>query len=149
MYKLTNDGYEYFAGMYNADNPNSTVLFDAMSDNLDISITKTEVVDENTANVYAHIKTINMYNVLDDIVKTENPTDSTISDAIEKHSADYVEKDTVFNFIKQDGKWVIESNLGIYSDLSGGYLQYMYEVSVLGMTGEQAKEKYNGNNQQN
>ena len=40
------------------------------------------------------------------------------------------EKDTSLDFVKQDGKWVIEDNVGVYDDLSGGYLTYCFSVNT-------------------
>jgi hypothetical protein len=83
-----------------------------------------------------------MYNVINDITKSQDE-ENVVQNTVEAHKDDIVEKEVVFNFVKKDGNWVIESNLGIYSDLSGGYLQYVYEVSWLGMTGDEARERYN------
>lgn len=142
MYNLTNDKYRYFDGLYDGENDNSVLLFDTMIKNLNFEVTKTEV-SEDTANVYAHISTVNMYKVLSSLASSDNAASpNIIADTLKEYKDEKAEKDTVFNLIKQDGKWVIESNMGIYSDLTGGYLQYIYEISILGMTGEQAKALY-------
>jgi hypothetical protein len=144
MYSLTNDGYAYFEGMYDEENANNRYLFGAMTNNLDFEVTNVEINDD-TANIYANVKNINMYNVISDITKDTSGSASIVSDTVDAHRDDIVEKEVVFNFVKDGNNWVIESNLGIYSDLTGGYLQYIYEVSWLGMTGEEAKEKYSQN----
>jgi hypothetical protein len=144
MYSLTNDEYAYFEGIYDEknENANNRYLFNTMTDNLKVEVTKVDMVDDETANIYTNVSNINMYNVINDITKSQDE-ENVVQNTVEAHKDDIVEKEVVFNFVKKDGNWVIESNLGIYSDLSGGYLQYVYEVSWLGMTGDEARERYN------
>ena len=42
--------------------------------------------------------------------------------------ADKKESDTVFNFVKdKKGNWTLDSNVAIYDDICGGYLQYYFQ----------------------
>lgn len=141
MYDLTNDKYRYFDGLYSEESANSSLMFDKMTGSLRYNVTKTEI-NEDTANIYVHISAMDMYGVLDTITKSDGSDPNIVENTLKQYENEYAETDTVFNLIRQDGSWVIESNMGIYSDLTGGYLQYMYEISIMGMTGEQARAMY-------
>lgn len=58
-----------------------------------------------------------------------------------KH-ADKKESDTVFNFVKdKKGNWTLDSNVAIYDDICGGYLQYYFQQNTLGKYANEIKEK--------
>ena len=64
-------------------------------------------------------------------------------------NADKKEYDTVFNFIKdKNGSWVLDSNVAIYDDLCGGYLQYYFEQNTLGKYANEIKEKKESSTQE-
>ena len=46
-------------------------------------------------------------------------------------NAEVYDKDTSVDFVKENGKWIIEDNVGIYDDLSGGYLTYCFRVNYI------------------
>ena len=54
----------------------------------------------------------------------------TILDENLKNTEVY-DKDTSVDFVKENGKWIIEDNVGIYDDLSGGYLTYCFGVNYI------------------
>lgn len=145
MYALTNDEYPYFNDMYNPDDSLNKALFDALTKNLSYEITGGEDFGES-ANVKLHVSNINAEQLLGSIVDEftnlykQNPDtyENMDMDAeLEKivtakiASAPYTEKDTSIDFIKQDGKWVIENNIGLYDDLSGGYMTYYFNANVV------------------
>ncbi len=145
MYEMTNDKYPYLSGMYNKDEKINAMLFDTLTDNLEVEITGGNDFGD-TANVTLHIKTADAITILSNIVYNftnlykQNPDSYKNIDMdkeLEKIVASYTknppmtERDSSIDFIKQDGKWVIESNVGIYDDLTGGFLTYYFDVNVL------------------
>ena len=154
MYKLTSDQYPYFQGMYKPDEENNVKLFKAMAKNL-----KCEIVESsengNEATVKAHITTLDFAKIMSNIssrlmVEYMTPGNSgkdmdkvfsgIIDDEI-KH-ADKKESDTVFNFVKdKKGNWTLDSNVAIYDDICGGYLQYYFQQNTLGKYANEIKEK--------
>ncbi len=145
MYALTNDTYPYLSGLYDESDPLNKALFDAITQNLNVEITGSENFGE-TAKVSLKITNLDTENLLSNIVYQftnlykQNPDsyDKMDMDAeLEKIVNSQIgitpknEKDSSIDFIKKDGKWVIESNIGIYDDLSGGFLTYYFNVNVL------------------
>ncbi len=145
MYELTHDKYKYFNGIYSSEVPSNSYMFNAFSRNLyyevqDVSLVKGEaVVKVHTDNIDAE-KVLNRITAtyiqacMDD---TENNLDKdellleTTKFCFDSHDNERVEHDTVFNLIKQDGKWAIESNIMIYDDITGGYMTYYYKNVVM------------------
>ena len=148
MYKLTSDQYPYFQGMYKPDEENNVKLFKAMAKNL-----KCEIVESsengNEATVKAHITTLDFAKIMSNIssrlmVEYMKDMDKVFSGIIDdeiKH-ADKKESDTVFNFVKdKKGNWTLDSNVAIYDDICGGYLQYYFQQNTLGKYANEIKEK--------
>lgn len=147
MYAMTSDQMAYFKTLYIPDQPDNKKLFQALADNLEFKITKINV-EPDTITVYAHTKNIDAAALLKKTVgsfintlqNTENVTDDitnkAYSEALDNAlSAEqtYIERDTVYNLIKDDnGNWIIDSNVGIYDDLCGGYLQYFFDTNYAG-----------------
>ena len=145
---------QYFQGMYKPDEENNVKLFKAMAKNL-----KCEIVESsengNEATVKAHITTLDFAKIMSNIssrlmVEYMTPGNSgkdmdkvfsgIIDDEI-KH-ADKKESDTVFNFVKdKKGNWTLDSNVAIYDDICGGYLQYYFQQNTLGKYANEIKEK--------
>ena len=157
MYEMTNDKYPYLSGMYNKDEKVNAMLFDALTDNLEAKITGGNDFGD-TANVTLHIKTADAVTMLGNIVSDftnlykQNPDSYKNLDMdaeLEKivsactENPPMTERNSQIDFIKQDGKWVIESNVGIYDDLTGGFLTYYFDVNVLQNVGGQGTVEKN------
>ncbi len=145
MYAMTNDSMAYFQDLYMPDNEYNKRIFDAMSENLYFEITSSEKKND-TINVYAKVSNIDMRQAIPQIrdkylqllstAGEDADVNAMYTDVIEEvlSSSDlaYTEKETVFNFVKMNGNWVIDSNIGIYDDLSGGYLQNYFDMNIVG-----------------
>lgn len=157
MYEMTNDKYPYLSGMYNKDEKVNSMLFDALTDNLEVKITGGNDFGD-TANVTLHIKTADAITILGNIVSDftnlykQNPDsyknmdmDAELEKIVKSYTENppMTERDSQIDFIKQDGKWVIESNVGIYDDLTGGFLTYYFDVNVLQNVGGQGMVEKN------
>lgn len=133
MYSLTNDFAPYYSNVYNPDEELNVKLFKAMGENMEYEITKIEIKGNN-ANVFYHLKTLNAESLLAGVVTelTENP-DADIDKVMENQilRCERINKDTVLNMDKVGDTYVIESNVGIYDDLCGGYLQFIYNTSFI------------------
>lgn len=161
MYKLTSDRYPYFQGMYKPDEENNVKLFKAMAKNLKYEMLESSE-DGDEATVKVHITTLDFASIMSDISSrlmveylTPNNTgkdmDKVFSGIIDDEikNADKKEYDTVFNFIKdKNGSWVLDSNVAIYDDLCGGYLQYYFEQNTLGKYANEIKEKKESSTQE-
>ena len=140
--------------MYKPDEENNVKLFKAMAKNL-----KCEIVESsengNEATVKAHITTLDFAKIMSNISSrlmveymtpgnTGKDMDKVFSGIIDdeiKH-ADKKESDTVFNFVKdKEGNWTLDSNVAIYDDICGGYLQYYFQQNTLGKYANEIKEK--------
>lgn len=145
MYAMTKYQEPYLAGTYDKDSPIGTKLFDAMSNKLEFNITSGSR-DGSNAYVKAHIKTIDFNLVLTNVVKeytdyckskgnslTSEDMDKALSSILDTNinNAPVYEKDTSFDFVKEKGKWIIEDNVGVYDDLSGGYISYCFSLNYL------------------
>ncbi|MDO4300702.1 MAG: hypothetical protein Q4D26_04835 [Clostridia bacterium] len=143
MYEMTVYKDPYLAGTYDENSVIGQKLFNAMADSLSFEITGGSR-DGNDAYVNAHVVTVNFGSLLDDVVteytdfckaNAESITSDQMGEALESildealKNPQLFEKDTSLDFVKQDGKWVIEDNVGIYDDLSGGYLTYCFGVN--------------------
>lgn len=143
MYEMTVYKDPYLAGTYDENSPIGQKLFNAMADNLNFKITGGSR-DGNSAYVRAHVVTIDFKQLLTDVVSEymdyckangDNITSDQMGDALESILDEALknpkpfEKDTSLDFVKQDGKWIIEDNVGVYDDLSGGYLTYCFSVN--------------------
>lgn len=144
MYAMTYYKDPYLAGTYDESSVIGSKLFDAMASNFTYEITGGERKGKN-ANVRMHIVTADFNTLLKNVVSeytaycTDNAdtiTEDEMSQALEiildeqlKNATPY-EKDTSIDFIKNDGKWVIEDNVGVYDDFSGGYLTYCFGVNM-------------------
>lgn len=143
MYNMTVYKDPYLAGTYDENSPIGQKLFNAMSEHLNFEITGGSR-DGKSAYVKAHIVTINFQKLLTNVVdeyadfckeNAETLTSDQLGDVLENildeelKNAEPYEKDTSFDFVKQDGKWIIEDNVGVYDDLSGGYLTYCFSVN--------------------
>lgn len=148
MYAMTKYQDPYLAGTYDENSTIGQKLFNAMSDHLTFEITGGSRKGNN-AYVNAHVTTIDFKQLLTDVVgqyteyckaNGENITSDEMGQALEnildealKNPTPY-EKDTSIDFVKEKGKWIIEENVGIYDDLSGGYLTYCFGVnSAMGL----------------
>lgn len=143
MYAMTKYQDPYLAGTYDKNSALGQKLFNAMSDNLTFEITGGSRKGKN-AYVKAHITTIDFKQLLTDVVSQyteyckingENMTSDEMGNALDnildealKNPTPY-EKDTSIDFVKEKGKWIIEDNVGIYDDLSGGYITYCFGVN--------------------
>lgn len=143
MYNMTVYKDPYLAGTYDENSAIGQKLFNAMSEHLNFEITGGSR-DGKSAYVKAHIVTINFQKLLTNVVdeyadfckeNAETLTSDQLGDVLENildeelKNAEPYEKDTSFDFVKQDGKWIIEDNVGVYDDLSGGYLTYCFSVN--------------------
>lgn len=143
MYNMTVYKDPYLAGTYDENSAIGQKLFNAMSEHLNFEITGGSR-DGKSAYVKAHIVTINFQKLLTNVVdeyadfckeNAETLTSDQLGDVLknildeELKNAEPYEKDTSFDFVKQDGKWIIEDNVGVYDDLSGGYLTYCFSVN--------------------
>lgn len=145
MYALTNDNYPYMSGLYDENDSLNKALFDAITSNLNVEITGSENFGE-TAKVSLKVSALDTENLLSNVVYQftnlykQNPDsyenmdmDSELEKIVNSQigRTPVKEKDSSLDFIKKDGKWVIESNIGIYDDLSGGFLTYYFDVNVV------------------
>ncbi len=152
MYALTNDNYPYMSGLYNESDSLNKALFDAITDNLNVEITGGEDFGD-TAKVSLKISNLDTESLLSNVVYQFTNLYKQNPDSYEKMDMDaelekivnaqigitpVKEKDSSIDFIKQEGKWVIESNIGIYDDLSGGFLTYYFNVNVVQNVGGEA-----------
>lgn len=148
MYAMTMYQDPYLAGTYDENSPIGQKLFSAMSDHLNFEITGGSR-DGKNAYVNAHIVTIDFNKLLTNVVadytefcilNTEGMTSDQLGEALENildealKNVETYEKDTSIDFVKNKGKWIIEDNVGIYDDLSGGYITYCFSLnsSVIG-----------------
>jgi hypothetical protein len=146
MYNMTNDQMAYLRTLYIPEQPDNKRLFEALSSNLEFKITKVTISDDGTVNVYAHTKNIDAAALMEKTIGSfmnklesgeETDTDKAYSDsltaALSSSDLAYTEKDTVFNLVTlDDGSLSIESNVGIYDDLCGGYLQFFFDTNYAG-----------------
>ncbi len=146
MYALTQDQTKYFNEIYIPDAEESEVLFKAMADNLEYEVGECEI-DGSNASVSAKISNIDTNALMGDVLNDyfdqceadpENIDNINIVDIINAHLSDpdikRREADTVFNFVKKDGKWSIDSNVMIYDDITGGYMTYYFQVNMVAMS---------------
>jgi hypothetical protein len=142
MYALTHDEVEYFNGIYQEGTDGGDAIFDALSDNLEYEILDCKI-DGDNASVNAKITNLDMENIMSSVINDfyeqceANPDDidsidinSILDEHLNDENAPRKSEDTVFNFIKQDGKWVLESNVMIYDDVTGGYLTYYFQMTM-------------------
>jgi hypothetical protein len=140
MYELTQDKVEYFNGIYQEGTEGGDAIFNALSDNLEYEILDCTIDGEN-ASVNAKITNLDMSSVMSDFLSDyyeqceANPddidsidVDAILDTHLNDENAERKSEDTVFNFIKQDGEWVLESNVMIYDDVAGGYLTYYFQM---------------------
>lgn len=145
MYEMTKDKNPYLAGTYDANSVIGRELFDAMTNSLKFEITSGSRNGKN-AYVNAHITTINTEKLLTNVVNeyteycksmgnslTSDDMDKALKTIIDENlkNAEVYDKDTSVDFVKENGKWIIEDNVGIYDDLSGGYLTYCFRVNYI------------------
>lgn len=145
MYEMTKDKNPYLAGTYDANSVIGRELFDAMTNSLKFEITSGSRNGKN-AYVNAHITTINTEKLLTNVVNEyteycKSMGNSLKSDDMDKalktiidenlKNTEVYDKDTSVDFVKENGKWIIEDNVGIYDDLSGGYLTYCFRVNYI------------------
>ncbi|MBQ6555695.1 MAG: DUF4878 domain-containing protein [Firmicutes bacterium] len=155
MYKLTHDDYPYFEGIYLPDSESNKLMFVKLSEHMQYEIKSVQLLD-NEAVVNVHITNVNADTALTNLTSTyldacekdtENNLDKdellleTTKFCFDDASAGTYEKDTVFNLVEKDGKWVIESNIMIYDDITGGYMTYYYKNMVLADMIEETQEK--------
>ncbi len=142
MYSLTHDETEYFNEIYVPGGEGSEAVFSAMADNLQYEIGECKI-DGKNAVVNAKISNVDMNiamgNVLNDYfarceAEPDNIDNISLDDIIEeninKPDAQRRDADTVFNFVKQNGEWVLESNVMIYDDITGGYMTYYFQANM-------------------
>ncbi len=143
MYAMTKYQDPYLAGTYDQNSVIGQKLFNAMSDHLTFEITGGTTEGKN-AYVKAHVTTIDFKQLLTDVVgqyteyckaNSDTITSDEMGQALEsildealKNPTPY-EKDTSIDFVKENGKWIIEDNVGIYDDLAGGYITYCFGVN--------------------
>ncbi len=130
MYSITNDMSPYLTNVYNPEQPLNVKLFKALGENMEYTITKTEIKGDE-ANVFYHLRTLDAERLMAGIVEsvTENPQ-ADVDLIMEKQIllCPRIEKDTVLNMDRLGDTWVIESNIGIYDDLCGGFIQFSYNA---------------------
>lgn len=144
MYAMTKYKDPYLAGTYDENSIIGQKLFDAMSDHLTFEITGGSR-NGSDAYVNAHITTIDFKDLLTNVVSeytqycklnAENASSEELSSALESildealQNPTPFEKDTSIDFVKEKGKWIIEDNVGIYDDLSGGYINYCFGLNA-------------------
>lgn len=142
MYELTHDKTKYFNEIYVPGSEGSEMLFKSMADNLEYEIGECEIKGDN-ASVTAQISNVDMNIAMGDVLNDyfeqceadpDNIDNISLDEIIDEHvNADDAQRrsaDTVFNFIKQDGKWVLESNVMIYDDVTGGYMTYYFQANM-------------------
>jgi hypothetical protein len=158
MYNMTHDQMAYLETLYIPDEPNNKTLFEALSSNLEFKITKVTISDDGTVNVYAHTKNIDAAALMEKTIGgfvnklesgEESDTDKAYADslaaALSSSDLAYTEKDTVFNLVTlDDGSLAIESNVGIYDDLCGGYLQFFFDTNYAGGIKQALGDMQNG-----
>ena len=145
MYEMTKDKNPYLAGTYDANSVIGRELFDAMTNSLKFEITSGSRNGKN-AYVNAHITTINTEKLLTNVVNeyteycksmgnslTSDDMDKALKTILDENlkNTEVYDKDTSVDFVKENGKWIIEDNVGIYDDLSGGYLTYCFGVNYI------------------
>ena len=146
MYALTLNQTKYFNDIYNPDAQESEVLFQAMADNLQYEVGECEI-DGSEASVSTRITNIDTNALMGDVLNDyfeqceadpDNIDNINVLDIINEHLNDpeiqMCHADTVFNFEKQDGKWVMDDNIMIYDDVTGGYLTYYFQVNMMAMS---------------
>lgn len=142
MYDLTHDKTAYFNDIYVPGAEGSEILFKSMADKLEYEIGECEI-DGKNASVSAHLSNVDMNVAMGDVLNDyferceadpDNIDSISIDEIIDEHvnaeDAQRRDADTVFNFIKQDGKWVLESNVMIYDDVTGGYMSYYFQANM-------------------
>lgn len=146
MYALTNDQTKYFNDIYIPGAEESEILFQAMADNLEYEVGECEI-DGSNATVNAKISNVDMNVLMGDVLNDyfdqceaspDNIDNINIIEIINNHLSEpdlqRREADTVFNFVKEDGKWAIESNVMVYDDITGGYMTYYFQVNMAAMS---------------
>ena len=133
MYNLTADQAPYYKNAYNPDQELNVAVFKALAENMTYSITKTEIKGDE-ANVFYNLRTLNAESLMAGIIEDlkENPNDD-INTIIERQIVLCPRKqiDTVINMDRSGDSWTIESNVGIYDDLAGGFLQFIYNAGFV------------------
>lgn len=146
MYEMTKHKDPYLAGTYDKNSAIGRKLFGAMGSHLTFEITQT-TVNGNEASVKAHITTIDFKQLLTDVVSQytqycidngSSLSSDELGEALEGILEEALqnpvpfEKDTSIDFVKEGGKWIIDDNVGIYDDLSGGYITYCFGLNAAG-----------------
>lgn len=142
MYELTHDKTKYFNEIYVPDAEGSEILFQSMADNLEYEIGECEIKGNN-ASVTAQLSNVDMNIAMGDVLNDyfaqceadpDNIDNINLDDIIAEHVNDPGAQrryaDTVFDFVKQDGKWLLESNVMIYDDVTGGYMTYYFQANM-------------------
>lgn len=142
MYALTNDGTKYFNDIYVPGAESNELIFKSMADNMEYEIGEC-TIDGKNASVKAKISNVNMNLAMSDVLNEyfaqcdADPDNidnidinKIIDDRVNSADAERRDADTVFNFVKKDGKWVIESNVMIYDDVTGGYMSYAFQANM-------------------
>lgn len=133
MYSLTKDMAPYLSNAYNPEQELNVKFFKALADNMEYTINDTEI-NGDEANVFYHLRTLNAESLMLGIVEsiTQNPN-ADIDEVFRQQVllCPRIEKDTVLNMDRVGETWVIESNVGIYDDLCGGFLQFSYKAGMM------------------
>lgn len=149
MYALTNDGAEYYSGIYVPEEKVNCLLFEFLSENLQYEIKSYETTDSNTAVVTVELTNVKISDLLDDIQTMYMEYCAANEDIIEDidlndllyqiteykfNSGEYETetKETEFTLTYKSGKWAIESGIIIYDDVTGGYITYYYKNTIFG-----------------
>lgn len=145
MYELTQDKHQYFKDIYLDDNSDNTKIFKTLSDNIEYEVGDVETSFWNKdATVEVDIRNIDskiaMNGIMTDLFSKyeeyedeldqhdmDAELDQIVEDRLNPETAPRTNTNTVFNLINQDGQWVIESNVLIYDDITGGYFTYYFQ----------------------
>lgn len=154
MYALTQDGHQYFKDIYLEDNEGNNIIFSSLSENMEYEIIE---VDKSfwkkEATVEVKINNIDasaaMGDVITDFLNTyeeyeneldEHDMDQVLNDIVEQRLSDpeaiRKETNTIFNLTQEGNKWVIDSNIMIYDDVTGGYLTYYFQNNFINGLGQ-------------
>lgn len=133
MYSITKDMAPYMQNVYNPNQELNKKLFKALSENMEYTITNTEIKGDE-ANVFYHLRTLDTAKLMAGILTAlEDDPNADINEVFEKQIVlcPRIDKDTVINMERLGNTWIIESNVGIYDDLCGGYIQFCYNAGFV------------------
>lgn len=147
LYTLTNDGAEYYSGIYLPEEKTNELLFNFFSENLECKIKDVTQFDDKTVIVKTQLKNVKAEALMDriqnqylaycqaneDILDTLDLDDllyKVMEYEMSKNDFEKEVRDTDFTLVFENGSWKLESGIIIYDDMTGGYITYYYKNNI-------------------